>query len=103
MDYGLESESIVCFGGEDWWYHHPHSKNHILRRLAIDNKVLFVNSLSLGLPSVSHPDFFLKIGRKLKSCMRWLKKAPEGLYVMTPIIFPFFGTRLARALNRIIV
>src|SRR5580704_5490644 len=44
MDYGLKGESIVCFAGEDWWYHHPHSKNHILRRLARDNKVLFVNS-----------------------------------------------------------
>jgi hypothetical protein len=24
----LTGKSIVCFGGEDWWYHHPHSKNH---------------------------------------------------------------------------
>ena len=103
MDYGLKAESIVCFGGEDWWYHHPHSKNHILRRLAADNKVLFVNSLSLGLPSISHPDFFLKIKRKLKSCMRWLKKAPEGLYVMTPLILPFFGNPVVRAFNWIIL
>ena len=103
MDYGLKEESIVCFGGEDWWYHHPHSKNHILRRLATTNKVLFVNSLSLGLPSISHPDFFLKIRRKLRSCMRWVKKAPEGLYVMTPLIVPFFGNRVVRRVNRIIL
>jgi hypothetical protein len=24
----------VCFGGEDWWYHHPHSKNHLMRQFA---------------------------------------------------------------------
>jgi glycosyltransferase involved in cell wall biosynthesis len=103
VDYGLRGESIICFGGEDWWYHHPHSKNHILRRLASDNKVLFVNSLSLGLPSVSHPDFFLKIRRKLKSYTRWLKKVPEGLYVMTPVALPFFGNAAVRAINQLIL
>jgi glycosyltransferase involved in cell wall biosynthesis len=99
MDYGLSGESIICFAGEDWWYHHPHSKNHILKRLAGQNKVLFVNSISMGLPSMSNPDFFLKVRRKLKSYMKWLRKAPEGLWVMTPINLPLYGVRLARRLN----
>ncbi len=103
MDYGLHGEGIICFGGEDWWYHPPHSKNHILRRLANENKVLFINSLSLGLPSVSHPDFFLKIRRKLKSYRRWLKKVPDGLYVMTPVALPFFGNQVVRAINQFIL
>ena len=30
----LRDQSIICFGGEDWWYHHPHSKNHLMRRFA---------------------------------------------------------------------
>src|ERR1700689_12663 len=99
MDYGLSGESIICFAGEDWWYHHPHSKNHILKRLAAENKVLFVNSITMGLPSMSNPDFFLKVRRKLKSYMKWLRKAPEGLWVMTPINLPFYSVRLARKLN----
>lgn len=99
MDYTLKGESIICFAGEDWWYHHPHSKNHILRRLALQNKVLFVNSLTLGLPSLSNKDFFLKISRKLRSYRRWLRKVPEGLYVMTPIVLPFFGSRALRWVN----
>ncbi|PWT75178.1 MAG: glycosyltransferase family 1 protein, partial [Chloroflexi bacterium] len=103
MDYGLKGESIICFAGEDWWYHHPHSKNHILRRLALDNKVLFVNSLTLGLPSISNPDFFLKIRRKLKSYTRWFRRVPDGLYVMTPIILPFFGSWAVRAINRLLL
>src|SRR5437899_1043076 len=103
MDYGLSGESIVCFAGEDWWYHHPHSKNHVLKRLARQNRVLFINSLSMGLPSVSNPDFFLKIRRKLKSYCRWLRKVPEGLYVMTPVNLPFYGSRWARMLNRILL
>ena len=98
--FGISGQSIICFAGEDWWYHHPHSKNHILKRLARQNKVLFVNSLTMGLPSFSNPDFFLKIRRKLRSYMRWLRKVPEGLYVMTPVSFPLYGSSFGRALNR---
>jgi glycosyltransferase involved in cell wall biosynthesis len=103
MNYGLQGESIVCFAGEDWWYHHPHSKNHLLKRYATRNKVLFVNSITMGLPSMSNPDFFLKIRRKLKSYMRWLRKVPEGLWVMTPVNVPLYGSRLGRWLNRILL
>ena len=40
----LTGKSFVCFGGEDWWYHHPHSKNHLMRRFArAGNRVVFVN------------------------------------------------------------
>lgn len=101
--YPLAGESIVCFAGEDWWYHHPHSKNHILKRLAQHNRVLFVNSITMGLPSVRSPDFFQKIRRKLRSYFRWLRKAPEGLWVMTPINLPFYGSSLMRALNRLLL
>jgi glycosyltransferase involved in cell wall biosynthesis len=103
MSYGLERESIVCFAGEDWWYHHPHSKNHLLKRYAAENKVLFVNSITMGLPSISNPDFFLKIRRKLKSHVRWLRKVPEGLWVMTPVNVPLYGSRVGRWLNRILL
>ncbi len=102
-DYPLSGQSIVCFAGEDWWYHHPHSKNHILKRLAGHNRVLFVNSISMGLPSISSPDFFQKIRRKLRSYLRWLRKVPEGLWVMTPINVPLYGSPVARALNRLLL
>jgi glycosyltransferase involved in cell wall biosynthesis len=103
MDYGLSGESIVCFAGEDWWYHFPHSKNHIMKRLAKQNRVLFVNSITMGLPSVSNPDYFLKIRRKLLSYLRWLRRVPEGLYVLTPITLPSYNSRITRALNRLLL
>jgi glycosyltransferase involved in cell wall biosynthesis len=102
-DYPLSGQSIVCFAGEDWWYHNPHSKNHILKRLAQHNRVLFVNSITMGLPSIGNPDFFQKIKRKLRSYLRWLRKAPEGLWVMTPINVPLYGSSAVRALNRLLL
>jgi glycosyltransferase involved in cell wall biosynthesis len=103
LENALEGESIVCFAGEDWWYHHPHSKNHLLKRYALRNTVLFVNSITMGLPSMANPDFFLKIRRKLKSYARWLRKVPEGLWVMTPVNLPFYGSRIGRWMNRVLL
>jgi glycosyltransferase involved in cell wall biosynthesis len=103
VEYPLSGQSIICFAGEDWWYHHPHSKNHILKRLASHNRVLFVNSITMGLPSVGNPDFFAKVRRKFRSYLRWLRKVPEGLWVMTPINVPLYGSPLVRALNRVLL
>lgn len=97
----LENQSIICFAGEDWWYHHPHSKNHIMRRFArAGNRVVFVNSISMGLPSVKSPDFFGKIKRKLKSYGRFIRRTEEGIIVVSPLVTPFYSSRWGRALNR---
>ena len=97
----ITGRSIICFAGEDWWYHHPHSKNHIMRRLArAGNTVLFVNSISMGLPSVTSRDFFGKIKRKLKSYARAVRRAEDGIIVVSPPVLPFYSSRLGRAVNR---
>ncbi len=80
--------------------HFPQSKNYIMKRLATQNRALFVNSLTL-VTIGSNPDFFVKIRRKLRSYLRWLRKVAEGLYVLTPIALPLYDSKTARALNRI--
>lgn len=102
-NFGLNGEVIVCFAGEDWYYHHPHSKNHLLSRFATGNRVLFVNSISMGLPRVTNADFLLKIRRKLGSYLRWLSRAKPGLWVLSPICLPFFGSWIVRHLNRVVL
>lgn len=99
----LKNRSIICFAGEDWWYHHPHSKNHIMKRLARENRVMFINSISMGLPSVRSADFFAKIRRKLKSYAKFVRRSPEGIVVVTPIVTPFFGSSWGRMLNRLLL
>jgi glycosyltransferase involved in cell wall biosynthesis len=97
----IRGKSIICFAGEDWWYHHPHSKNHIMRRLArAGNRVLFVNSISMGLPSLKSAGLWAKIKRKLKSYARPLRRTEEGIRVVSPPVLPFYGSRLGRAINR---
>src|SRR5258705_6339194 len=97
----IRNQSIICFAGEDWWYHHQHSKNHIMRRLArAGNRVIFVNSISMGLPSLASRDFFSKIRRKLRSYARAVRITEEGIIVVSPPVLPFYPSRLARAINR---
>src|SRR4051812_49248029 len=96
----LKDRSIICFGGEDWWYHHPHSKNHLMRRFArAGNKVIFVNSISMGLPSLAHKDILPKIGRKLKSYAKLARSTEEGITVVSPATIPFYGSAAARKIN----
>jgi hypothetical protein len=94
-------KSIVCFGGEDWWYHHPHSKNHLMRRFArAGNRVIFVNSISMGLASLSNKDLLPRIARKLRSYAKLARTTPEGITVVSPAALPFYGSRVARTTNR---
>src|SRR5438094_5925632 len=97
----LHDVSIICFGGEDWWYHHPHSKNHLMRRFArAGNKVIFVNSISLGLASIKHKDLLPRITRKLRSYAKLARTTEEGITVVSPAVVPFFGSAIAAATNR---
>ena len=100
----ITDQSIICFAGEDWWYHHQHSKNHIMRRLArAGNRVIFVNSISMGLPSVSSPDLWAKITRKLKSYAKLVRRTEDGVIVVSPLALPFYSSRFARKLNRLLL
>ena len=97
----LRNQSIICFGGEDWWYHHPHSKNHLMRRFArAGNRVIFVNSISMGLPSLAHKDLLPRVTRKLRSYAKFARKTSEGITVVSPATLPFFASRTARRMNR---
>jgi glycosyltransferase involved in cell wall biosynthesis len=97
----LHGKSIICFGGEDWWYHHPHSKNHLMRRFArAGNRVIFVNSISMGLAPLKSGEVLPRIKRKLKSYAKLARTTEEGITVVSPAVVPFFGSRAATAANR---
>jgi glycosyltransferase involved in cell wall biosynthesis len=97
----LRNASIICFAGEDWWYHHPHSKNHLMRRFArAGNRVIFVNSISMGLPPLQNKDLLPRIARKLRSYAKLARTTEEGITVVSPAAIPFYGSKPARFANR---
>jgi glycosyltransferase involved in cell wall biosynthesis len=72
-----------------------------MRRLArAGNRVIFINSISMGLPGLKSPDFLSKIKRKLRSYGKVVRQTEEGIVVVSPLVLPFYSSRLGRALNR---
>lgn len=75
-----------------------------MRRFArAGNKVIFVNSISMGLPSVSHKDLVPKIMRKLRSYAKFARQTQEGITVVSPATLPFHGIGAARSLNKVLL
>ena len=72
-----------------------------MRRFArAGNRVIFVNSISMGLPSLANKDLLPRVARKLRSYARLARTTAEGITVVSPAALPFFGSRVARFANR---
>jgi glycosyltransferase involved in cell wall biosynthesis len=92
----LKGRDIVCFPQD--WTGDPLSKTHIMRILARDNRILWVNSIGLRAPSVSKAD----LGRSFEKLARVLKPLEEvepNLFVMNPLTIPAYGNSVIKALN----
>lgn len=72
-----------------------------MRRFArAGNRVLFVNSISMGLAPIANKDFVPRIARKLRSYAKLARQTAEGITVVSPAAIPFYGSRSARFANR---
>jgi glycosyltransferase involved in cell wall biosynthesis len=99
----LSHESIVCFAKD--WSEDPTSNNHVMRMLARDNKVLWLNSISTRTPKLTSGRDLKKIRDKLVSFTKGPKPVDVGaknggsLEVYTPIVLPLPHNPVATALN----
>jgi glycosyltransferase involved in cell wall biosynthesis len=94
----LVGRDILCFSHD--WTGDPLSKTHLMRLLAQDNRVLWVNSIGYRTPSVSKAD----LGRAWKKLAAWhnkpLTEVERNIWVLNPLAVPAYGLRAARAVNR---
>jgi glycosyltransferase involved in cell wall biosynthesis len=97
-DFMLTGDNIVCFAKD--WTEDPTSNNHVMRLLAVQNKVLWLNSIATRTPNFSNRSDVQKIGRKLKSFAQGPRHIKDGLSVYTPIVLPFPYSKPAIAVNR---
>jgi glycosyltransferase involved in cell wall biosynthesis len=82
-------DSIICFSGEDWWIHNPHSNLHLMKIYSNKVKVLYVNSPGIVIPNVINDRFVIKrIFNKVKSISRYIKKIDNNLFIFTPFAIP---------------
>lgn len=92
---------VLCFGGEDWWYHNRgHIDMQLMRRFAKQGTVLYVNSIVMQRPRVAKGNrLFMKLCRKAKSILRGVRKTEAGFWVYSPLSLPMHHLAWARSFN----
>ncbi len=86
-------DGVICFGGEDWWYHNRgHYDIQMMRELSVHVPVLYVNSIAMRIPSLREGAmFFRRVRRKLASLRRGFVRVDERFGVLSPIAIPGKG------------
>jgi glycosyltransferase involved in cell wall biosynthesis len=97
----LKRIDVICFGGEDWWYHNrAHIDMQLMRRFARMGTTLYVNSIVMQKPNLRRGQGFIqKLARKSRSIIRGLKKSDTGFWVYSPLSLPAHHSVLGRRLN----
>lgn len=95
----------ICFGAEDWWYHHrAHIDIQLMRRFARMGTTLYVNSIVMQKPNIGEGRMFAKrVVRKTKSIFAGLKKSDAGFWVYSPFTLPVHHISWARPLNELLL
>jgi glycosyltransferase involved in cell wall biosynthesis len=93
----MQDQNIVCFAKD--WTEDPTSNNHVMKMLARDNEVLWLNSISTRTPNLASGSDLKKIGRKLASFAKGPVQVEPRLSVYTPIVLPFPHSKAASQVN----
>src|SRR5207247_2869388 len=83
----LRGRDILCFSHD--WNGDPLSKTHLMRLLARDNRVLWVNSIGYRTPTVCKRD----IGRafkKLAAALASMREPERNIFVLNPLAIPAY-------------
>lgn len=93
----LRGRDILCFSHD--WSGDPLSKTHLMRNLARDNRILWVNSIGYRTPTVSKADVS-RAFKKLKAATNSLSEPEPNIFVLNPLAVPVYGQPRIRDLNR---
>jgi glycosyltransferase involved in cell wall biosynthesis len=93
----LRNRDMLCFGHD--WSGDPLSKTHLMRLLAKDNRILWINSIGYRAPTASARDFS-RIVNKLKAATEPVKEVEDNLFVLNPLAIPAYGIPAMQKVNR---
>jgi glycosyltransferase involved in cell wall biosynthesis len=97
MDHGRHPQpvrraidGVLCFGGEDWWYHNRgHYDMRMMRELATHVPVVYVNSVGMRVPRPTEGRMFgRRIARKARSLVRGRVAVDDRFTVCTLPVLP---------------
>lgn len=92
----LRGRDILCFSHD--WTGDPLSKTHLMRILARDNRVLWINAIANRMPTSSQKDLS-RIYKKLRAFTEPVREVEPNIFVLNPLAFPSYGNRSILKLN----
>src|SRR4051812_21757083 len=93
----LRGRDMLCFGHD--WTGDPLSKTHLMRLLARDNRVLWINSIGYRAPTASTRDLS-RIVNKLKAAAEPVREVEPNIFVLNPLAIPAYGVPFMQKVNR---
>jgi glycosyltransferase involved in cell wall biosynthesis len=96
----ISGRDVIHFSLDDYWRSDPHSRHHLTREfLKYGNRVIWVNSFGMRIPDLRKRGNFKRIGGKLRSYLRFLRRIERRFWVFSPIAVPVLKTKAVRAIN----
>ena len=93
----LSGRDIVCFSHD--WTGDPLSKTHLMRILARDNRILWVNAIPNRMPTTSSKDV-TRILNKVRAFADPVREVEPNIFVLNPFAIPAYGNKTVLDLNR---
>jgi glycosyltransferase involved in cell wall biosynthesis len=93
----LVGRDMLCFSHD--WTGDPLSKTHLMRLLARENRILWVNSIGYRSPSLGSKRDLGRIVQKLRAVAEPVREVEKNLFVFNPLSVPAFGNPVLRALS----
>lgn len=94
----LRGRDMLCFSHD--WSGDPLSKTHLMRLLARDNRVLWVNSIGYRTPTASGRDLTRAFNKLRAIATEPLREVEPNIHVLNPLVVPAYGQPRVRQLNR---
>lgn len=92
----IKNQNFIVFS--DDWGRHPSSCQHIFKRIAQNNKILWINTIGMRLPHFGFYDF-LRVCNKLISWFKKERKVEDNMIAYSPFMTPFSNIKFFRKLN----
>ena len=93
----LRGRDMLCFSHD--WSGDPLSKTHLMRLMARENRVLWVNSIGYRTPTASKADLSRAFW-KLAAAASPLREVEPNIFTLNPLAIPAYGNPSVRAFNR---
>ncbi|MBX7054159.1 MAG: glycosyltransferase [Pyrinomonadaceae bacterium] len=96
-DVEFRGRDILCFSHD--WTGDPLSKTHLMRVLAKENRILWINAIANRMPTASSKDVS-RIFKKLKGFTEPVREVEPNIFVLNPLAIPAYGSKLIVDLNQ---